>query len=114
MLIFTLRARQLITRAINEYGDDGQRRLWRTWASAHPAARRGPVDPWDDGTGPMPSDLTNAIQSALDQMFDAMMHRLHSANLSEDEAADLQNDLSYIRSVAKSLSLQPMPAGARQ
>jgi hypothetical protein len=62
----------------------------------------------------MPSNLADAIQSALNQMFDAMMHRLQSASLSEDETADLQNDLSDIRSVAKSLSLRPVPAGARQ
>jgi hypothetical protein len=40
------------------------------------------------------------------QMFDAMMRRTTSAKLSEDETADLSNDLSEIRSVVEFLSEQ--------
>jgi hypothetical protein len=106
MLIFTVGERQLINRAINAYGNDSQRAIWKSWANSHPRVRRGPAEPWDDGTGPIPAELADAARSALNQMFIAMTARATSAKLSEDEIADLNNDLSEIRSVGEFLSEQ--------
>jgi hypothetical protein len=106
MLIFSVGERQLINRAVNAHGNDSQRAIWRSWASSHPRVRRGPAEPWDDGTGPIPTEVADVARSALNQMFDAMMRRTTSAKLSEDETADLSNDLSEIRSVVEFLSEQ--------
>jgi hypothetical protein len=106
MLIFSVGERQLINMAINAHGNDAQRAIWRGWASAHPV-RHGPADPFDDGTGPFPADVAEVIRSVLNQMFDALHRRGSSGGLSEDELADLSNDLSSIRSVAKSLGEFP-------
>lgn len=112
MLIFTVGERQLINRAVNAYGNDAQRQVWRSWANIHPRVRRGPADPWDDGTGPLPRDVADAARSALNQLFVAIMQRAKSGNLSEDELADLGNDLSEIRSVGEFLSGGADPVAA--
>lgn len=112
MLIFTVGERQLINRAVNTYGNDSQRQAWRSWANSHPRVRRGPADPWDDGTGPLPQEAADAARSALNQMFVAIMQRAKSGNLSEDELADLSNDLSEIRSVGEFLSGGADPVAA--
>src|SRR5258707_10609954 len=104
MLIFSVGERQLINRAINAFGNDSQRAIWRSWANTHSRVRRGPAEPWDDGTGPLPAEVADVARSALNQMFGAMMSRATSAKLSEDEMADLSNDLSEIRSVVEFLS----------
>jgi len=106
MLIFSVGERQLINRAINAYGNDSQRAIWRSWVSSHPRVRSGPAEPWDDGTGPIPAEVADVARSALNQMFMAMMSRTTSSKLSEDEIADLSNDLSEIRSVGELLSEQ--------
>ena len=112
MLIFSVGERQVIY--VNAYGDDAQRAIWRSEASAHPQVRRGPAEPWDDGTGPLPAELTEVARSVLNQMFDAMSRRGASPGLSEDDLADLSNDLSYIRSVVKSLGEHPGRTGGEQ
>src|SRR5438552_3653104 len=107
MLIFSIGERQLINRAVNAFGNDSQRAIWRSWASSHSRVRRGPAEPWDDGTGRLPREVADVARSALNQMFDAMMRRTTSEKLSEDELADASNDLSEIRSVVEFLSEPP-------
>ena len=110
MLIFTLKARQLISRAVNVYGNDHQREIWRSFNAAHPEVRRGPADPYEDGKGALSPEVADVACSVLNQMFNAMQLRLKDG-LSEDEVADLSNDLAFIRSVAKTLNrLAPRPA----
>ncbi|HYU12643.1 MAG TPA: hypothetical protein VEK82_08700 [Stellaceae bacterium] len=103
MLIFTFKARRLISRAVNAYGNDDQREIWRSFVVAHPEVRRGPADPHEDGTGAFPPDVAEVAHSVLNQMFNAMQLRLKSA-ASEDKEADISNDLAFIRSVVKTLS----------
>jgi hypothetical protein len=42
-------------------------------------------------------------------MFNAMQARLNSQSLSDDETADLGNDLAFIRSLVKTLGRQARP-----
>ncbi len=114
MLIFTLKARRLINRAVNAYGNDHQRETWRSFARTHPEVRRGPADPYEDGKGALSPDVADVARSVLNQMFNAMQLRLKEG-LSEDEVADLSNDLALIRSVVKTLNRQaPRPAAVSQ
>jgi hypothetical protein len=104
MLIFTLKARRLINQAVNAFGNDHQRLVWRTWASAHPDIRRGPADPYDDGAGALSPEVATVARTVLNQLFDATQRRLGSSSLSEDDIADISNDLAFIRSVVKTLN----------
>ena len=114
MIIFTLKARRLITRAVDTYGNDHQRETWRSWAAAHPDMRRGPADPYEDGKGSLSSEVAEVARSALNQMFNALQNRLSSQGMSEDEATDLSNDLAYIRSLVETLSRQARPVAVGQ
>jgi hypothetical protein len=114
MIIFTLKARRLITRAVNTYGNDHQREVWRSWAAAHPDVRRGPADAYEDGKGSLAPDVVQVALSTLNQMFNAMQARLNSQSLSDDETADLGNDLAFIRSLVKTLGRQARPANVGQ
>jgi hypothetical protein len=114
MLIFTFKARRLISRAVNVYGNDHQREVWRSFASAHPEMRRGPADPYEDGKGALSPEVADVARSVLNQMFNAMQLRLKEG-LSEDEIADLSNDMAFIRSVARTLNRQaPQSASVSQ
>lgn len=100
MIIFTLKARQFINRSVNQFGNDAQKEIWRSWSAANPIMRRGPADPWDDGR-PIPYRVIEVARSTLNQMYDSIARRVDSKEVSEDEAVGLCNDLSYIQSIAK-------------
>jgi hypothetical protein len=104
MLILTLKTRRLIDRAMNTYGSDHQREVWRAFVRAHPDVRRGPADGYEDGAGAFPPEAGEVVRSVLNQMFDATERRAKSSSLSEDEIADLSDDLAFIRSVMKTLN----------
>jgi len=112
MLIFTVKAVRLIDSAIAQYGRDSHRELWRKWYGQHPGVRRGPKDPLDDGTGPMPEDVRGAVLETLTIMWGARLEEL-SKITSEDDRADLENDLAYIRSVKQSVENPPQVAAPR-
>jgi hypothetical protein len=103
MLILTLKARQLINRSVNTFGNDQQRAVWRSFIAEHPDVRHGPADPYEDGSGAFPPDVAEVARSVLNQMFAAMQARL-KGTLSEDEIADLSNDLAFVRSVMRTLN----------
>lgn len=103
MLILTLKARRLIDGAVNAYGSEHQRTVWRGFARAHPDIRRGPADPHEDGTGAFPPDVAEVAQSVLNQMFDAVQRR-QLASQSEEDVAEFSNDLAFIRSVVRTLN----------
>jgi hypothetical protein len=109
MLIFTTAARDLIARSFDMYGDATQRQIWSHWSAGHRAVRRGPNDPWDDGT-PFDHEFARAASGVLRRLFDDLRERA-SAQMSEDDLEDLDNELAYIRSVALSIE-EPPPARA--
>jgi hypothetical protein len=109
MLIFTVKAVRLIDRAFAQHGHDAQRELWRAWHSHHLRVRRGPDDPVDDGAGPMPENVRAAVLEMLATMWAARLKELNKIT-SEDDRADLENDLAYIRSVKQSIESPPQVA----
>jgi hypothetical protein len=104
MLILTLKARRLIDRAVNAYGNDHQREVWRAFGREHPEVRRGPADPYEDGAGGFPPEAAEIARSVLNQMFNATQQRAQSAGLNEDEVADFSNTLAFIRSTVRTLN----------
>jgi hypothetical protein len=109
MLIFTLKAKRLIGDAISNFGDDSHLAVWRKWTADHPEVRRGPKDPWDDATGPMPGYIREVALTSLRRRLDALMRRVETEKLSEDEIADLTNDVAETRSIARFIENPPVP-----
>ena len=106
MLIFTVKAIRLLDGAFLRYGNDAQRALWRNWGSRHTAVRRSSDDPIDDGSGPMPDDVKRDVLEVLAAMYFARMGEREKIT-SEDDLADLDNDLAYINSVKHSIENPP-------
>lgn len=101
MLLLSEGARQVIDAAVQELGDAAQQKTWQNWARAHPRTRRD-GDPWDDGGPPLPRDVVGVMLLALDEMAQRMRSRLDEP-ATEDEISDLDNDLSYIKAIARLL-----------
>jgi hypothetical protein len=108
MLLFTAKTRRLIDRAVQELPDEPKRRVWNSWVREHPKLRV-PGGPVDDGDPPPPRVVILVALSALEELEATKRRRLATAGLSEDEASDLESDLSYI--VAVSRQLNQLPAG---
>jgi|SRR6266850_7955230 len=98
MIILTLKELQFIDEAVLRYGDDRDRDIWFNWKLAHPAVRYDPAGPIDDGTGRMPSYVVDMVTAVLARLESFLQTRIASAGISEDDAADLCNDVAEIRS----------------
>ncbi len=103
MIILTLKERQLIDEAVLKYGDDKERRIWREWTLDHPDTRSDPTGPADDGKGRVPSHVANVAVNALQRLERFLRTRIDSVEVSEDEAADLCNDVAEIHSTTEAL-----------
>jgi hypothetical protein len=103
MLVFTTKTRSFIERAILEFGTPANVLVWLEWSAAHPEVRRGPDDPYDDGNGPMPDDLNDAIVGSVQRQFDHLMHRIKRSDVTADEVANLSNDAAVLYSIGCSV-----------
>ena len=102
MLIFSPTARQLIDEAVAELPSEALRAIWTSWTREHPAVRQ--IGTWaDDGRGPFPREVLNIVFAALEGMSARLRLQRAEPTVSEDEIADLENDLSRIRSVERAL-----------
>jgi hypothetical protein len=100
-VIFTLKKRRAIDRAIFAHAAAEDVVLWRNWVRDHPAVRCGPADPLDDGTGPMPERVVEAAVAALNDAADVLDKRSEVAAF--DEVPDLANDALDILSTIDTL-----------
>lgn len=98
MIILTLKERQLIDNAVFNLGTSREISIWREWKLAHQTVRSGPSDPVDDGLGDMPRNFQRSMTAALRRSAKALSTKIHSAELSDDDATDLCNDLVEIGS----------------
>jgi hypothetical protein len=103
MIILTLKERQFIDDAVMRFSDDRERRIWRDWKLAHPAVRYDPASPVDDGTGRMPPHVTDVVVSALSRLERFLQTRIDSVEVSDDDAAELCNDVAEIRSTTEAI-----------
>ena len=102
MFLFSAKTRQLLDNAVNALPDEHRRGIWHAWAREHPAVRR-PGGPLDDGGPPLPGTVADVALSALRHMADYNRGRRADSDVSEDELADLENDLTYITAVTKQI-----------
>lgn len=105
MLLFSPGGRQIIDTAVDQLNDPHRREVWQRWASANPKVRRT-GDPWDDGGAPLPREIVGIVLLALSEMARDMRHRRDLA-ASEDDIADLDNDLRRVKAVIRLLTDGP-------
>jgi|SRR5204863_30431 len=100
MIILTLKERQLIDHAVLEFGDDKERRIWREWKNQY-AEVRVPDGPEENGNERLPWQIVNVAVNNLSRLEAALSARIRSDKTSDDEAADLCNDLADIHSTSE-------------
>jgi hypothetical protein len=103
MIILTLKERQFIEDAVMRFGDDRERRIWQQWKLDHDTVRFDQDGPQDDGTGGMPSNVGNVIVNTLTCLDRHLQTRIESVEMSDDDAADLCNDVAEIRSTVEAI-----------
>jgi hypothetical protein len=103
MIILTLKERRLIDEAVFKFGEDREIRIWRDWTHDHPDVRYDPASPADDGRGQLPSHVANVAVSALGRLERFLRTRIDSVEVSDDEAADLCNDVAEIHSTTEAI-----------
>jgi hypothetical protein len=103
MLIFTGKARATIGSAILSFGDPEHRKVWIEYMATNPPIRRGPDDPFDDGTGPTPEALREAIVSCCKSNYDFILERQDNPLQTEDSLADDAMDAMYLCAIAQSV-----------
>jgi hypothetical protein len=102
MLIFSAKARQVVDGAVAALSDPSQQSIWQGWAEQHPRVRR-PGDPIDDGSGPLPNDVTGVILVALERVVSDLHQQRLRGEFPEDEVYVLDNDLSLVKSVERAV-----------
>lgn len=95
MPLLSLGARRIIDRAV---GILPEGHIWRAWATDHPRVRL-PGDPWDYSIDLMPDDVVRVVAAGLNGLIVDMNKRLQKPELSDDDAAEIDNDLAYVESI---------------
>jgi len=103
MIVFTLKERRLIDEAVTNFGDDKERRIWRDWVIDHPDVRYDPAASPDDGKEGMPWDVQSVALSNLHRLERELRARIESENTSDDDAAELCNDLAELNSTVEAV-----------
>ena len=106
MLLFTWKTRHLLDAAVQQLPDEHQRQLWRGWVPDNPQLRRPGGITSDQEPSP-PREVLFVMLMALQQLEAVKRARLNAPSLSEDEASDLENDLTYITALSQDLRQLP-------
>ncbi len=102
MAVFSPKAKQLISAAMAGVSEREYQEIWWSWVSTHPDVRH-PGEPWQNATAGLPYKVAVAAVYALEEMARRLRREREKANLTEDQASDLDNDLSHIESVEQFL-----------
>jgi hypothetical protein len=111
MAILTAKARQIIEWGIDEAADFHQRKIWHSWVQANRDVR-GPGEAWQDAVGKLPEEVVATTMYALEYVARRKRQQLERADISEDEIADIDNDLGYIQALERFI-LRGVPERAR-
>jgi hypothetical protein len=106
MLLFTAKARGLIDGAVLALPDAGRRQIWAAWSKDHPRIKV-PDGPVDDGGPPPPRDVVFVALEALEELGATKRHQLNAGDISDDEASDIEMDLTYISGLHDMLNRMP-------
>jgi len=82
-------------------GGTSQKDTWQAWAREHPDVRGPDGISWQDLARVLPFEVEMATHFALEHLADEKRKRREMAGLSDDEISDLDNDLSYVKSVER-------------
>ena len=101
MYLLSAQAREMISEAVAALNDPAQRVVWQSWAASHPRLRL-PEGPIHDDEPPMSAEVAVVVLTALSQMETMKRNqRRAEPNISEDDQADLDNEITYIGSVTR-------------
>jgi hypothetical protein len=103
MILFSPGGRQLIAVAVDNLGDPRRKEVWQRWAAANPRVRLA-GDPWDDEGDPLPREIVEIALLALSELVRKLRAERDRVEHSEDDVADLDNDLSQIKAVIRLLT----------
>lgn len=94
MAKFSPKARRFIETAVQTFSDGTQREIWTTWARLHPEVRQADDDLSNSEV--LPRAVVITALGALESMASDLRRDLNSGFVNEDDAYDLENDLSFI------------------
>jgi hypothetical protein len=97
MTVFSAKARQLIDDGVTLLAPP-QTKAWATWSNANPEARLTGV-----ASGEVPRELAEIVLAALAAKAAQMRQLIDQPGLSEDTVSDLDNDLTHLRAVERSV-----------
>ena len=100
MAAFSPKAYRLIDLAMCELEDDGARAEWVAWSHDHAERRTANSVTYSEH---VPRNVLAAALAALERMSRSLKARLSSNDLDDDDVSDMENDLTYIRTVETSL-----------
>ena len=98
MLIFSAGAKHMIDQAVAALSNPLDRDAWVRWSIEHPEVRT-PKSPALNETEPMPKHVVSVVLGALEKMSLKMQERRAAFGVSEDELSELDNDITFIRSI---------------
>jgi hypothetical protein len=101
MYLLSAQAREMIDEAVNALSDPAQRHIWQSWAERYPRLLL-PDGPVPDDEPSMPADVTVVVLTALREMETTRRNRRRAdPEISEDDRADLDNEITYIGAVTR-------------
>jgi hypothetical protein len=101
MTFFSPKSRRLIEAAFADLGGTSQRDVWQAWVRANPDIRGPAGAAWQSLARIMPFEVAMATLFALEHLTDEKRKLRDARGLSDDEISDLDNDLSYVKSVER-------------
>jgi hypothetical protein len=110
MVAFSPSALRLLNAAVAQFMDAARQQRWSTWTQEHPGIRRRPGARWDEwGDAPLPSDIADIALLALDRLTAQLRQERERAQSRqmEDTVADLDNEISHIRSIERFIHQAP-------
>jgi hypothetical protein len=101
MYLLSAQARDLINEAVSALPNAAQREKWLRWSERYPRQLL-PSGPARDDEPAMPSEIAVVVLTALREYETAQRNRRRSEpELSEDDMADLDNEISYIGAITR-------------
>lgn len=101
MAKFSPKARRFIETAVQTFSNSTQKEIWVAWARLHPEMRQAGDELSNSDI--LPQGVAITALSALESMASDLKRDLKSGSLNEDDAYDLENDLSFIETLASML-----------
>jgi hypothetical protein len=111
MYLLSVQAREMIREAVDALPDAERRQIWFTWSHQHPRLLL-PGGPDCDDEPPLPAAVAVVVLTAPKLTEDSKRSFRASAEMSEDDRSDLDNEITYIGAVTRLVqqAARPQPS----